>query len=411
MKTPAFLREVISFMAVNDKFNYHFLVRANIVSRKGFGTMGVSVEGYKIFYYFDPEFVKELTEPELIFVLRHEVMHLVLHHCDTRNPAEPHRRKLANIAMDLAINPLIPNNASCSCPTHKKEFMGVDPLGRPKLVKVGDRMGMFPEDFGYPNKLSYEQYMELLERDFPRQSNKDKGDEGGGEGYPGEPMPGTAMDNHDGFSENPAVAADIRNQIQNISKSQSWGNMPGDLKAVIELAQKSEISWRALIRHEYGKFVRYAREFSIRRPNKKYGYPFPGLVSNSYTDAAYVYADTSASVCDEELGHFLRETSELARRIPVYFRMFDTELAGKPTLIKGVIRKSFIVQGRGGTDFQACFDDAIKNKARKIILFSDGFANEPDYKDFKGQILWVITKSGNPKVRDWRGRKVYLNNV
>lgn len=402
-------------MAVNDKFNYHFLVRAHVVASTKIETMGVAVEGYDIKYVYNPEFVSTLPEAELIFILRHEVMHLALHHCTSRQPSDPHRQKLANIAMDLAINSMIPNNSTCACPTWKEDTDGFDPMGRPKPIKAGDRMGMFPDDFGYPRRLSYEQYMEMLEKDFPRQKGDPQPGSGGAMGedgnapYPGEPMAGTSMDNHDGFAENAALSEEVKNQIANISKTNSWGTMPGDIQSIIQLAQVREISWRSLIRHQYGKFIHHERDITMRRPNKKMGYPFPGYTFNSYTDAAYVFADTSASVSDEELGKFLRETSSLAQHIPVYFQMFDTELSGEATLIKGKIKKNFSVSGRGGTDFQACFDYAIAKKVNKIILFSDGYASEPDYKSFKGQILWVITKGGNENVKAWRGKKVYLN--
>lgn len=381
------INEVISYMAVNDKFSYHMLMKAHLSPRKDYGTIGVSLDEYRITIQYDPVFMNSLTDPECIFILRHEVMHLVLHHCDTRQHSDPHRKTLANVAMDLAINTLLPNNALCCCPTYKKD------VGK---FKAGDRMGCFPEDYGYPKKHSYEQYMDMLERDYPKGDDKSVI---------------LTLDDHSGFKDNPAVREEIKNLVSDISKKGLWGDTPGDLQSVILLAQKGEISWRSLIRHEFGKFVKFDREATVRRPSKKYGYPFPGISYNSFTDAAGVYADSSLSVNDVELGKFGRETSELARRIPVHFQMFDTQLAGKSVLIKGKLNTSKIkVSGRGGTNFQCCIDDAIKKQFNKIVIFTDGFASEPDYKSFKGQLLWVVTKGGNPEVRSWRGRKVYLNN-
>lgn len=216
------------------------------------------------------------------------------------------------------------------------------------------------------------------------------------------------MDTHEGFEEDASLGEDVRRLVENAMSSKSWGDVPGDMQTAIKLAQISEISWRSLLRKEYGRFPSFDIEYSMRRPDKRRGYPFPGKVRNSFIQAAYVYSDTSASVDDESLGKFLSETSRLAQHMPVYFQCFDTQIEGSPTLIKGRIKKPFLVNGRGGTCFQHVIDDAIEKKSKQIVIFSDGYAPEPDYKGFRGKILWVITKDGNTEVKSWRGKSIFL---
>ena len=56
-------------------------------------------DGEKI--YFGPAFMKELSDSELEFVLMHEVMHIVLMHCQRQEDRHP---QLFNVAADIVVN-------------------------------------------------------------------------------------------------------------------------------------------------------------------------------------------------------------------------------------------------------------------------------------------------------------------
>ena len=53
---------------------------------------------------FNPDFLNTLTDSELDFVLMHEILHVVLHHC-MRNGKRQHER--FNIACDIVVNSII----------------------------------------------------------------------------------------------------------------------------------------------------------------------------------------------------------------------------------------------------------------------------------------------------------------
>lgn len=83
-------------------FKYPFfssiLMRREIRERNDIPTMCVTNDGR---IYFNPEFVKGLSHQELVFVLAHEVMHVVCMHGIRRGTRDA---KLWNIAGDYYIN-------------------------------------------------------------------------------------------------------------------------------------------------------------------------------------------------------------------------------------------------------------------------------------------------------------------
>lgn len=92
----------LSQAKIDLTFKYPFfssiLMRREIRERSDIPTMCVTDDGR---IYFNPEFVKGLSHQELVFVLAHEVMHVVCMHGIRRGDRDP---KLWNIAGDYYIN-------------------------------------------------------------------------------------------------------------------------------------------------------------------------------------------------------------------------------------------------------------------------------------------------------------------
>lgn len=421
MKTPLFVREQTSYMVHSDPFSYHFLTDSPLYATEGIETMGVAVKNDRPVFYFNNDFVQGLDSPEVLFCLKHEVLHLVLHHCDLRCSPDPIRAMKENIAMDLAINQLIEISYKCKPPTTKEDRMVTDYKGQQKFVPAGTVMALYPEDYKYPRGLSFEQYLALLDKDYPDNAFSGKSPEGiPEEGSPfhnpptieGPDLPGAPIDNHSAFDSNKALGDFIRKEVGRLRKSKVWGNLPGDLASIIELAQKEEVPWQKYIKRYYGDFITYAREYTRRKAHKRLGYQAPGISYSVLQSEVHVYVDTSASVADLELSKFARETTGLSRIVPLYLNFFDTEVKGTPKLIKHKLKPAdFKAVGRGGTDFQAVIDHALKHRVKQLVILSDGYCGEPDYKGFKGDIIWVITPDGSEAVREFRGKKVYIKNL
>ena len=92
---------LITFMVVEDKFVHNVLMMMDKSRNDSIKTMGVRVEGTRIFLVYNQKFIDSLSDAELRWVITHEVYHLVLHHCTKRAPIDKkdHDRwhRLANV--------------------------------------------------------------------------------------------------------------------------------------------------------------------------------------------------------------------------------------------------------------------------------------------------------------------------
>lgn len=382
---------IITFMVLEDMFVHEVLMMMEKRPTTSIATMGVSVLDATLILYYNPEFIRKLSDAELRYVVTHEIYHVVLHHCTVRRPEDLKQQGIWNKAADLAINSLIPESAD-------------------RCMPKGDMKGLKPKDFGFDEKLSMEQYLQLL---------RDKGDDGsngsggvygssgsgeGGEGK-GKPGQGQGFDDHGGWRESEIVKEIIRNKVEQLAtRERSWGNMAGDIKAMILAAQKSKVDWRKLLRHFLGLLPTSRQQSTFTKPNRRYGWPYCGT-KRLHVDRKLVAIDTSGSIGDDELAQFLVEVNKLCEIQPVDLQLFDHELQGKCMPFERK-RAKFDFAGRGGTAFTPVFKFAEEHRYQSLIILTDGAAEAPDKPAHVKDILWVITGGGKPPV-EW-GRTVFI---
>lgn len=380
---------VVTFMVVEDKFVHEILMMMDKRCDNSVGTMGVSVEGTRINLVYSQEFVDSLSDPELRYVITHEIYHLVLHHCTIRLPVHKEDRKLYNQAADLAINSLIPQDCNRHMPKDKD----------------GKVIGLLPSQYKFPDKLSMEQYVQLLRQkqeedkrngkgDGDGKGNGDKGD-GKGDGEP------SGFDNHDGWSESEVIKEIVRGAVNKIARNERiWGSMPGDVKAIIMAAQKSQVSWERYLKRYLGNLISPTMTTTMKRPDRRFGFPYPGR-KRGYTDRKLVAIDTSGSIGEDELATFLCEVNKLAEIQPVDLVLFDDGIQYGPVLFDRK-KATFEFKGRGGTNFDAVFTLAEERNYQSVIMLTDGCAAAPKRPSeaVVKDILWVLTGTGNPPV-EW----------
>lgn len=367
---------VVTYMIMEDPFVHEILFLLDKKPSTRIGTMGVWVEDDKMKLVYNPYFVGMLETSELVYVLTHEVFHLVLHHCTKRRPDDPKQKELYNKAADLAVNSLIEENVRRTMPVNKK---------------TGEKIGLLPSTYGFEPMLSMEQYVQLL-RD---QENENGGGSGSGE----------VLDSHDGWEESDLVDDVIREKVDSISKNERvWGTISSDLQETILAAQRSQVSWTKYLRHYLGNMLSASYAHTMKRPDRRFGYPYSGR-KRAYTDRKLVAIDTSGSIENEELSQFLTEINKLAEIQPIDLVLFDTSIKSKVMPFERR-RVSFDFFGRGGTDFQEVMDLAQKMKYHSLIILTDGFASAPTKPGFVKDFLWVITGDGQPPV-EW-GQVVHV---
>jgi predicted metal-dependent peptidase len=411
---------LVTSMILGDSFIHQFVIMMVKEADERIGTMGVRIKNAMIELVYSPKFMETLTDSEVRWVLVHEILHIVFHHCTVRGSTDPRMQHLDNIAADLAINQLIPNTGFVLQP-------------REEVIKI-----CLPKAFNFPEKLSKEQYFQLLLKEEQENKDKNKGkdkgkgkdkDQGGsgsgddpddqddqGESGPGsgkgdDPFKGKGevIDNHDGWTEEEAEIIDeiIRNKVDQMSRSsKSWGNISGGIKEMIMAAQRPQLAWWRILREYLGLFSTTKKESTMKRPNRRYGYPFPG-VKRRHVDKILCCVDTSGSISEDSLRKFLSEMNVMTETHPVDLVVFDVKIQQGPIPFTKK-RKNFAFGGRGGTCFNEIMEFASKGKYKCMVILTDGAASAPEYPKGVRDIIWCLVDDGKPPV-EW-GRRVNIKD-
>lgn len=405
--------------------SFNLLVGMNIVQNEQVETMGVCVKNGRITLMYNPQFFVSLKEDERTFVLIHEMMHVLLHHCTHRMSSDRTRAYKENVAMDLAINCMIREEAGIAIPRFKED------VGE---RKKGEIQCLLPSMFKFPDGLSYEQYLAMLDNKYPdvkikfvskASSQQSKGQTNGqssgqssgqsdeqNDGGPNEieveieisedcslgKITKHRIDPNHGsdYDEDAFIDDYVRNVVEQTVRNHKWGHLGSDAIEKILKAQEQPLKWGDILRLKMGPFVSFAKEPTRRRWNKHYGKPFLGTTTKSVEPVA-VYADTSASVGNADLSRFIVEIERIAYYTGVYLWSFDTcvQDPDKEELFSRCSIDSIEFKGRGGTCFSPIFEHAKAKGISQVVILTDGFAEEINESLTEGlEVIWVITKGG-----------------
>lgn len=315
-------------------------------------------------FYYDPEFINKCSTKMVEFVFAHEVLHCALLHL--ARMGEQHDKKLANIAMDYAVNQILVD-----------ERIGTPP----------DSIRIY-QDVKYRD-MSWEQIYELLQKD-PKF----------------DPSKGELMDVHidgsfeesdgDEGSNKPFIdeqtSAVIQSEIREamINAAAAADKLPGAVKRMVDALIAPKINWNDVIQQNIQALVR--SDYSFMRPNRRSAHTqfvLPGLIPQEQIHVA-IAVDTSGSIDKETATAFLSEVRGMMDQYAEYridMWCFDTQIHNPVTITNDDPDAiyEYDVKGGGGTNFDANFtymkDNDIEPKL--FIMFTDmypcGSWGDPDY--------------------------------
>ena len=399
MNIKGAFKDTLAYLAYQDSFTFLFMMKMHQEERKDISTLAVALHDSRVFLYYNLEFMEQLTQPMIRWCFMHEVSHVTLLHLSSRKSADPRLHRLDNIAADLAINSLLPDTADIARPHWREDLF--DDQGN-LVHKKGERIGVYPDMYGFPESLSYEQYYELLKEKFP------DGDpsSGSGSGEPGDS--GCTIDDHSGFGKSPELTQEIKDIIKKVNNSSSgWGSMPAGLQTMIIKAHSSEVPWWRYLSHTLGQVVSIERDTTFRKFSRRHGPPYPGKVRDT-RNVMGVFGDCSMSVSNNSLAKFTAEVSRLADEIPVWWHSFDT-VVSEGELFDGKKIRGLKFKGRGGTDFQAVVNKAKERKYTDVVILTDGECPIPEVP--RGmKLIWVITEDGEDDLSKFPGRVIKMKS-
>jgi predicted metal-dependent peptidase len=307
-------------------------------------------------------FLHTLTDPEITFVIAHEVLHCALGHVWRRNAKDPQQW---NIACDFVVNEHLLKHIQETKTTCMK--MPTSALIDPGLFDKSSEQiyGMLP---------AVEDQQEQPCGTFTDgQDPSDKTD-------PSDTSP--VMTETDW-----CIAAVQATNAQKKADGTLPGTEPTNLERLIKERIEPSIPWTDLLRQYCDTITRDDYTWTV--PNARYlhtGFNLPTLRSETLGPIV-IAIDTSMSVNDHLLAKFLSETQSLldtAKPESITIVSCDYKIHNPQIYYPGDKLTSYVPVGGGGTDFNPVFDYIEKQAIDPLVLiyFTDGegsFPEEPHY--------------------------------
>ena len=401
------------------------------------------------FIYFGKEFLEELTDKEMDFVMMHEIMHVVLRHLDREGDRD---HLLFNIASDIVINSTIKQSAG-----------GSDSAIR--LGKYGTAMHLAPdgkEGVNYTAEEVYEQLIKELQKQqrksgkaggksgsvgngdgqnedqddqqdddqnngqnggqkSPGKDKKDGSSQGGKNGKPqkeggrGVLKPSAwhekgcsdeSFDDHErwGDGEMDPMEKDLwEKRIVDAAEatlSQGRGTVPAGMQRAIGELKNPQTDWRTLLQAFIQEDI---CDYSFSPPDRRYDggdFYMPDFNEKEENVRNILFMiDTSGSMSKAQLTAAYSEVKgaidQFGGVLKGYLGFFDAAVSEPQAFSDEEEFKVITPKGGGGTSFDIIFDYVADKMEEEppacIIILTDGYAPFPkEEKAMDIPVMWII---------------------
>lgn len=393
--------------------------------------------------FFDIDFLSRLNEQEGVFVLGHEVWHVVMMHFLR---GEGKRHDLFNIATDMEVNQILekdgfipPTEVIFPNPSHSRkcEFDFPDNLSAEeyyeRLLNVKENNNSYRENWENENntknnssnsKKNSNPCEGQFDSHYDKNANydelgkeamkKDAFDKYGKKELDKDFNPGKIKNENDART----LADDIRQSV--IASAQAYerirGELPGHIKKVVNGILESKMHWKEVL----AQFITsgFDNKISWNAPNRRFAWNGTYLPKHDGDMMRIAIGlDTSGS-CTSECQKFISEVNAIAKTFGSYelhliqcdtkvqdYQMFD-EFNSIEDKINDIEFKGF-----GGTILKPVFDYIQLNdiEVSGVLMFTDGKCeNFEDDGSIDIPVLWAIT--GNHDCKNLKiGEKIYIN--
>lgn len=338
---------------------------------------------------FNPRFVEKVDPDQLVFLVAHEVMHIVFAHAQRRGNRD---HELFNIACDAVINEIL----------------------------ISERVGTFIEGgvrmHGAEKETSENIYKVLAQNSSPGKGNESGGNRKRGEGksYEGQlsikDLPEEVAQKTD--AEVKAAIAEGKLKLgQAAAMARMQGKMSGALAGIIDKLLESKLPWYQILeRYMVGKADQrynwsrpHRRRLNIAYMPSRERYPSMGEI--------VVGIDVSGSISDREVSQFLghcKAIFDLCHPKKIYVVYCTTEIEAVDEFDSSeevVPRKN---RWCGGTHMPAIMD-WIKDKGIDpdvCVTFTDGETPFPNDNQVPCDLVWVFSTNIKP-YSDPHGEVIY----
>ena len=312
---------------------------------------------------FNTEFVEKLSQTEVTALIEHEILHLLFEHTSVHKKESGIRHKIANIAMDAAINQYIkgmPENCINLEYLNKKYSLN-----------------MLPEQ-------TWTYYYSHLMRKAEELQNEKEFDE--------HDVDTGELGDWDDYRRG------LRSSIDRALRG-SKGQAPSCvLRAFDNMKNVSTVPWQQVLSNFIARASSSTIKNTRKKANRRFGLDAPGKVKKRELVLG-VCVDSSGSVSDDSFELFLSEVYRISTLCSItYLVDADCVVQNVEVIKKG---KPFKRErrGNGGTAYQPAIDECMKHRCDAILYFGDfDTADKPENPGVP--FLWVGV-GDSPKPADF----------
>ena len=339
------------------------------------------------YFYYNSRFIMMLKQAEVVFLVAHEVLHVVYDHMDRRGDRDP---QLWNIADDYCVNADL-----------KKHRVGEFITTVPCLYdhKYADMPAEEVYDILYENaeKISIDQLAEMLLDEHLEGEGEGSG-EGEGEGEEGKKGP-VKMSKE----EKDQLKQEIKEAILNSAQAAGAGNTPAGVQRMIKQFTNPVMPWSDLINTNLTSTM--SNDYSFQRVSRRSWHMdaiLPGMIPGEMIDVD-IFLDMSGSIGYDQGTAFLSEVKAIMETFTNYVlrvHCFDTQVYNYAEFTSDNLDdiEEYEIMGGGGTDFD-CIFNYLKDEGRvpnRLIVFTDGYPfgswGDSNYCD----TTWIIHGDPDP---------------
>lgn len=315
-------------------------------------------------FYYNSRFINALDQQELVFLVAHEVLHVVYDHIGRREERDP---RLSNVAADFAVNgDLVKHNIGRMITT-------VECLYDEKYVGWAYER-IYEDLLENADEMDIEDYVSRLLDEHMRNENLSE-------------------------EERQRIRDEIREAVLSAARAETNpGNLPQGVRQMIQHITDPKISWQELLPQTLQSAFR--SDYTWMRPSRRGWHGdaiLPGTDREKDVDIV-LFADASGS-CTEMLPDFLgmvRGVMEQFKSFRVHLMTFDTEIYNPQVFTPENISDitDYEVMGGGGTLFQPIWDYLKDNdiQPEKLVILTDMGACDSSWKSEENyaDTLWIV---------------------
>lgn len=349
------------------------------------------------YIFFDPAFARDLSDEDLVFVMKHEVLHCVLQHCVRfRN----HRNRfLYNYAADIVVNSHIMKSMKV-----KDYYLSGDDLPLPHIALDGregcectteeiyyDLLLFFPNGQDFTGELS-----SLLDHYHKAR-----------------------VDSHDRWNsvtpDSPRAARWKKILTDTFSR---YGHeaFPEINREWMEGNTSATVDWRACL-SEFVQLSATHMDYTFQPADRRFseeGFILPSFHSMDYPENLWFLVDTSGSISEDQLNRIYNEIDEAMKMIPGLsgrISFFDTRVTDPVPFSSREDLRSIMPEGWGGTSFKNIFkymqEKMSGDLPSAVIIMTDGWAPYPGEEQAMGvPVLWILMDQSSDA--PW-GRSIHID--